>query len=149
MADDLEFLRQIGAHMATTVPQAASLGFRFVSVERAKGMLEVPWREDLIGDPDTEVIAGGVVTSLLDHTCGLAITAAAYGAIDGPFGTATLDLRIDYMRPARPRSGVRAEAHCYKVTRSIAFVRAQAWDESPDDPIATAQAAFMLTGRKA
>ena len=59
--------------------------------------------------------------------------------------TATLDLRIDYMRPAAARAGVTVEAHCYHTTRSIAFVRAHAWDADPADPIATAQAAFMLT----
>ena len=139
-----DFLRQLGERMSGSVPQAAALGFRFVSVGQSRGSLEVPWREDLVGDPDTGVIAGGVVTSLLDHTCGLAISSAAYGAIDGPFGTATLDLRIDYMRAAAPRAGVTAEAHCYKLTRSIAFVRAQAWDADPADPIATAQAAFVL-----
>jgi acyl-coenzyme A thioesterase PaaI-like protein len=48
------------------------------------------------------------------------------------------------MRPAAPRAGVTAEAHCYKLTRSIAFVRAQAWDADPADPIATVQAAFVL-----
>jgi uncharacterized protein (TIGR00369 family) len=134
-------LRQIGEHMATTVPQAAALGFRFVSAGEGRGVIEVPWRADLVGDPETQVIAGGVVTSLLDHTCGLAITSAAQTV---PFSTATLDLRIDYMRPAAARAGVTAEAHCYKVTRSIAFVRAAAWDTDPSDPIATAQAAFVL-----
>ena len=141
-SDDLA--SQMGQHMATMVPQAAALGFRFVSVADGRGTLEVPWREDLVGDPDTGVIAGGVVTSLLDHTCGLAISSAAFAGTGGPFGTATLDLRIDYMRPAAPRAGVTAEAHCYKLTRSIAFVRAQAWDADRDDPIATAQAAFVL-----
>jgi uncharacterized protein (TIGR00369 family) len=135
--------RQIGEHMVASVPQAAALGFRFVSAGDGKGSIEAPWREDLVGDPDTQVIAGGVVTSLLDHTCGLAITSAAETV---PFSTATLDLRIDYMRPAAPRAGVTAEAHCYKVTRSIAFVRAQAWDADPSDPIATVQAAFVLNG---
>jgi len=135
--------RQIGEHMVASVPQAAALGFRFVSAGDGKGSIEVPWREDLVGDPDTGVIAGGVVTSLLDHTCGLAITSAAETV---PFSTATLDLRIDYMRPAAPKHGVTAEAHCYKVTRSIAFVRAQAWDADPSDPIATVQAAFVLNG---
>lgn len=136
-----EALRQIGEHMATTVPQAAALGFRFVSAGDGRGSIEVPWREELVGDPDTQVIAGGVVTSLLDHTCGLAVASAANTF---PFSTATLDLRIDYMRPAAPRAGVICEAHCYKVTRSIAFVRAQAWDADREDPIATAQAAFVL-----
>jgi uncharacterized protein (TIGR00369 family) len=149
MAEVPEIVRQMAEHMATTVPQAASLGFKLVSVDVGRGSIQAPWREDLVGDPDTEVIAGGVVTSLLDHTCGLAISSAAYGAVSGPFGTATLDLRIDYMRPAAPGAGVTAEAHCYKITRSVAFVRAQAWDADPADPIATAQAAFMLTGRAA
>jgi uncharacterized protein (TIGR00369 family) len=144
MSADDDLARQMGQHMAHNVPQAAALGFRFVSAGDSKGCIEVPWREDLVGDPDTGVIAGGVVTSLLDHTCGLAISSAAHRTIGSPFGTATLDLRIDYMRPAAPRSGVTAEAHCYKLTRSVAFVRAQAWDADPADPIATAQAAFVL-----
>lgn len=133
-------LREAFEKMATSSPQSAALGFRFVSAADGRGSIEVPWREDLVGDPDTGVIAGGIVTTLLDHTCGLAITATA----TGPVSTATLDLRIDYMRPAAPRAGVIAEAHAYKLTRSVAFVRAQAWDVDPADPIATAQAAFIL-----
>ena len=138
-------LHEMAAHMATTVPQAAALGFELVSVGQARGSLRVPWREDLVGNPATLVIASGVVTSLLDHTCGLSITSAKQER----FPTATLDLRIDYMRPAAPRAGITAEAHCYKMTRSIAFVRAQAWDVDPEDPIATAQAAFILNGAPA
>ena len=136
-----DIVRQMAEHMATTVPQAASLGFRLVSVEVGRASLRVPWREDLVGDPDTQVIAGGVVTSLLDHTCGLAMASAAGTEA---FSTATLDLRIDYMRPAAPRAGVVAEAHCYKLTRTIGFVRAEAWDADRSDLIATAQAAFVL-----
>ena len=127
--------------MSGNAPQAQALGFRFVSVEPGRGSIHVPWREDLVGDPDTGVIAGGVVTSLLDHTCGLAMAAAAGTE---PFSTATLDLRIDYMRAAAPRAGVTCEAHCYKLTRTIGFVRAEAWDVDKSDLIATAQAAFVL-----
>jgi uncharacterized protein (TIGR00369 family) len=141
MAEVPEIVRQMAQSMTTSVPQAAALGFRFVSVSPGRGSLEVPWREDLVGDPDTNVIAGGVVTSLLDHTCGMAMAAAAGEA---PFSTATLDLRIDYMRPAAPRTGVTAEAHCYKLTRTIGFVRAEAWDVDRGDLVATAQAAFIL-----
>jgi uncharacterized protein (TIGR00369 family) len=140
-------IRQLADRMAGGTPQSGALGFQFVSVSHGRGSMRVPWREDLVGDPDTQVIAGGVVTSLLDHTCGLAISSAAASS-NGMFGTATLDLRIDYMRPARPRLGVTAEAHCYKLTRSIGFVRAEAWDEDRADPIATAQAAFALTTRR-
>jgi uncharacterized protein (TIGR00369 family) len=141
MAQVPDIVRQMAESMATTVPQAAALGFRLISVDVGRGSIEAPWREDLVGDPDTQVIAGGVVTSLLDHTCGLAMASAAGTQA---FSTATLDLRIDYMRPAAPRAGVIAEAHCYKLTRSIGFVRAEAWDADRSDLVATAQAAFIL-----
>ena len=146
MSDVPELFRELAARMVDSTPQSAALGLRFVSVSPARGSLEVPWREDLVGDPDTGVIAGGVVTTLLDHTCGLAMSAAAGSE---PFSTATLDLRIDYMRPAAPRAGVTCEAHCYKLTRTIGFVRAEAWDIDKSDLIATAQAAFVLNRPRA
>jgi uncharacterized protein (TIGR00369 family) len=136
-----DILNELAERMANGTPHSLALGFQFISVSPGRGSLAAPWREDLVGDPDTLVIAGGVVTALLDHTCGLAMASAA---ADHPFSTATLDLRIDYMRPAAPRLGVTAEAHCYKLTRTIGFVRAEAWDADRADLIATAQAAFVL-----
>ena len=141
--DDPQIDLQVLANAMTQgTPQSAALGFEFVSVEPCVGVLKVNWREDLVGDPDTGVIAGGVITTLLDHVSGLAVKAAKADFS----GTATLDLRIDYMRPAQPRRAIFGRAHCYKVTRSIAFVRATAYEDDPDDPIATAQGAFVLTG---
>lgn len=142
MTQTPEALRELARHMVETVPQASALGFKLLSVEPGHGSILAPWRADLVGDPDTQVIAGGVVTALLDHCCGLAITSGADGL--ERFSTATLDLRIDYMRPAAPKADITAEAHCYKRTRNIAFVRAQAFDADPSDPIATAQAAFVI-----
>ena len=138
-----EALREIARNMVETVPQASALGFKLHTIEPSRGTILTPWREDLVGDPDTGVIAGGVITALLDHACGLATISMATDS-KTPFSTATLDLRIDYMRPAAPRADVTASAHCYKLTRNIAFVRAHAFDADPEDPIATAQAAFVL-----
>ena len=114
-----------------------------VAIEKGRGVMTTPWREELVGDPETGVIASGVVTALIDHTCGLAINSAMGEAMP----IATLDLRIDYMRPAAPRTGVTAEAHAYRLTRTIGFVRAEAWDVDRGDLVATAQAAFMLNTR--
>jgi len=66
-------------------------------------------------------------------------------AVDKGLG-ATLSLRIDYQRAAKPGKTVMAEAVCYKTTRHVAFIRAIAHDGDPDDPVATAQSCFMLTG---
>jgi uncharacterized protein (TIGR00369 family) len=121
-------------------PHARALGFEIVDVAKGTATLKVGFREDLVGDPEAGVIAGGVVTALLDHVCGHAVMMG----LDSLTNIATLDLRIDYMRAALPGQGVIARADCYKVTRSIAFVRASAWDLDPSDPVATAQAAFMI-----
>ena len=114
--------------MTHHVPHAASLGMELISSGDGRGVMRTPWREELVGDPDTGVMA-------------------INSAFDQPMPIATLDLRIDYLRAAAPRSGITAEAHGYKVTRSIGFVRAHAWDSDPDDPVATAQATFMINPR--
>ncbi|WP_293675975.1 PaaI family thioesterase [uncultured Phenylobacterium sp.] len=142
MADSYD-TAPLAARMTEFVPHAAGVGMTLVSVGDGRGVMRVEWREDLVGDPDTGVIASGVVTALIDHTCGLAINAV----FDAPSPIATLDLRIDYLRPAAPRTGVTCEAFGYKTTRSIGFVRAEAWDVDKGDLIATAQAAFMLNPR--
>jgi uncharacterized protein (TIGR00369 family) len=140
MSDHLEIMREVAHGMNQGSPQARTLGFETVGLEKAVAVMKVPYRKELVGDPDTGVIAGGVVTTLLDHCCGQ----AAHAALDEFKFIATLDLRIDYMRPAEPGKDVFARAHCFKVTRSVAFVRAVAYDDDPDDPVATATAAFML-----
>jgi uncharacterized protein (TIGR00369 family) len=126
--------------LAGAPPHPHALGFSLVGVEGDVVTLSCPYREDLVGDPDTGVLAGGVVTALLDHACGMSVWVAAqrFTVI------ATLDLRIDYMRSAKPGLPLLARARCYKLTRSIAFVRAWAYDEDPDDPVAAAQSSFML-----
>lgn len=139
-------LKILGERMAQATPQAAALGFRLVSVEPGDAAMAVPYRADLIGDPESRVVAGGVVTTLLDHVCGLAVSSRllAEGEIKM---VVTLDLRIDYMRAAEPGQEIVARAHCYHLTHTIAFVRASAFDDHDQtDPVATAQAAFAITG---
>ena len=57
---------------------------------------------------------------------------------------ATLDLRIDYAKPAASGQPVIAEAECYRITRSVAFTRAIAHQGDLKDPIAAAAGTFML-----
>ena len=140
MSDHLDIMRQVASAMNQGSPQARALGFESVSLDKATAVLKVPYDKKLVGDPDTGVIAGGVVTTLLDHCCGQ----AAHAALDEFKFIATLDLRIDYMRAAEPGKDIFARAHCFKVTKNVAFVRAVAYETDPDDPIAAATAAFML-----
>ncbi|MFT3727642.1 MAG: PaaI family thioesterase [Terricaulis sp.] len=130
--------------MSNYTPQAQALGMEITRVEAPKVWGRVRYRADLVGDPDTGVIAGGVITTLLDQVCGV----AAVSAMKAPFPVATIDLRIDYMRPAIPGRDVVAEAHCYKLGKSVAFVRAVAYEDSNDNPIAQASGAFMINAAR-
>lgn len=132
--------RRLAAYLETQLPQARALGIVPIDIAEGRVTMRAPWRADLVGDPKTDVIAGGVVTTLLDHAGGLAMISSRMP----PTTTATLDLRIDYMRPAGPRRDVIAHAYVYKLTRTIGFVRADAYDDDPDDLIATAQGAFVV-----
>jgi uncharacterized protein (TIGR00369 family) len=100
----------------------------------------LPYHPVFVGDTETGVIHGGVVTAMLDESCGMAVQLA----LDGTRAIATLDLRIDYQKPATPGLAIRAHSLCYRVTRSIAFVRATAYQDAEDDPVATATACFMV-----
>ncbi len=124
-------------------PHAKFLGFEFVSVDIGRATLSLPYSKRLVGNKQTGVVHGGVLTALLDQASGL----AAVSSFTENMPVATLDLRIDYMRAGTPGKTMIAEAHAYKTTRSIAFVRAIAHDGDKDDPIATSQACFMTTAR--
>lgn len=130
---------QLARHFIEALPHARALGMEFTSIEDGVTEAALPYRKELIGDPSSGVIAGGAVSALMD-TCG---GAAVMSHPDAVAGTATLDLRIDYMRTATPGQTVRARATCYHLTRRIAFVRAVAWDDD-ERPIATAAGAFTV-----
>src|SRR6202795_2188116 len=100
----------------------------------------LPYRPVFVGDTETGVLHGGVVTAMLDETCGMAVQLA----LDGSRAIATLDLRIDYQKPATPGLDIKAHSICYRVTRSIAFVRATAYQDAENDPVATATPCFMI-----
>jgi uncharacterized protein (TIGR00369 family) len=104
----------------------------------------LPYRPVFVGDSETGVLHGGVVTAMLDESCGMAVQLA----LDGTHAIATLDLRIDYQKPATPGLDIKAHSICYRVTRLIAFVRATAYQDSEDDPVATATACFMINANR-
>jgi uncharacterized protein (TIGR00369 family) len=106
--------------------------------------LALPYDPRLVGDEATGILASGPILSLMDTA-----SAASMHITLGEFrSSATLDLRIDYLRPARVGATVIGRGECYRVTRAIAFVRGYAHDGDPDDPLANVAATFMFTDAK-
>mgnify|MGYP001953253745 CR=1 FL=1 len=78
---------------------------------------------------------------LLDTVCGVSV----YTALEQFAPMATLDLRIDYLRPAIPKQAIFAHGECYRTTRNVAFCRGIAYQDSTDHPIAHCSGCFMLS----
>lgn len=105
-----------------------------------RSRMRLPYGEHLIGNPETGVVHGGVITGCLDHCCGIAVASA----LRDPMPFATLDLRIDYMKAATPNTELLFEAECLKVSREIAFARGLAYQADRDNPVAICTGTFML-----
>ena len=102
--------------------------------------LALPYDPRLIGDPATGVIASGPIVTMMD----MATSFSVWVRRGGFAMQATVDLRVDYLRPATPGKTVIGRGECLRLTRSIAFVRGVAYEESLDDPIANVAGTFMM-----
>ncbi len=146
---------------ATTDPTSSGQGFdpeRFMSYVRQVGHggalgiayhdhgedwaeLSLPYSEQLIGVAESGIIASGPIISLMDMATSIAIWIRV-----GQFRhQATLDLRVDYLRPATPGHTIIGRGECYGVTRSVGFVRGLAHDGDPGNPVAHVTGTFMFT----
>jgi uncharacterized protein (TIGR00369 family) len=130
-------------HPATFIgllPHARELGLRFERYDEVSHtcVMRLPFSEALVGDPERGFLHGGAMTTLLDTLGGAAVLALERTV------QATLDLRVDYLRPAVLGADLIAEAACYRHTRHVAFVRGRCHQGDPDKPVAELTATFVL-----
>lgn len=140
-ADDISAQKaRIARQFIQAIPHSRDLGMDILEVGEGWVLMALDYDPRFIGDPETGVLHGGVVTALLDTCSGASVMAHP----EAPAGTATLDLRIDYMRAAAPGRRLFARAECFRMTRSVAFVRALAYTDTPDDAVAASHGAFTV-----
>lgn len=124
---------------------SAWLGMRYHGQGDGWIELALPWSAEIAADEESGVLASGPIISLLDNACGMAVWQKR-GVL---LPQVTVDLRIDYMRAAVPGRTVIGRGECYKLTRSVGFVRGIAYDERPEDPVAHVAGTFILLNGEA
>jgi uncharacterized protein (TIGR00369 family) len=134
-------IEELNRKYIARAPHMRDIGASVTALKPSRGSMRMPARADWLGDPARGLVHPGALTVLADSACGLAVGAA----LGQPMPYATLDLRMDYLRPASPLRDLNCDAECYRLTRSVAFVRANVWQDSEQQPVAAAQATFMLS----
>ena len=124
--------------LARRVGHGRALGMEFGDSGDGWTELRLPWREELVGVPESGILASGAIVSLIDTASGTAV----WSTIGKFVPLVTLDLRIDYLRPAFRGESVVARSECTKLTRRIAFTRGTAF--VGDKPIAYSSGTFMI-----
>lgn len=132
----------VAALFFRVIPHGRLLGLRVAGAGTDTIEAVLPYRPELIGNPWSDAVHGGAVTTMIDQTSG----AAASLSSAPPSVVATLDLRVDYLRPARPGAALRAVAQAYRVTERIVFVRCLVHDGDPAQPLAIGMSTFMRNG---
>lgn len=122
------------------LPQIRALRLTVVDMQRGSCLFRVEYAPHLVGNLESGVIHGGVITTLLDSAGG----AAAFSVAPLNSTVATLDLRIDYLKKAEPGKSILGFAECYRQTPHILFVKGHAYHDQPEDPIAHFVASFMI-----
>jgi uncharacterized protein (TIGR00369 family) len=142
LAEDGGFDPAAFFRLARTVGHGRALGLDYRDSGEDWVELALPWGAHLVALPGSGVMATGAVVSLVDTCSGTAVWQKM-----GKFRTiVTLDLRLDYLRPAVQGETVIARCHCTKQTRRVAFVRGLAHSGDPARPIAHSAATLMIRG---
>ncbi|MCC6874564.1 MAG: PaaI family thioesterase [Sandaracinaceae bacterium] len=138
-----QLVERMNEGMWQWVPHNRELGLHVLDFRgRGEVWMKLPYAERLVGNPETGILHGGAITSLMDAASGMAVMVKL--GMGEPI--ATLDLRIDYLKPAAPRRDVTAHTEIVKVTKNVVFVRGIGFVDDEKDPVASVAATFMRKG---
>ena len=126
------------------LPFSSLLKMKMEQAGEGFAVISMPYQSILSDGSEDAKIYSSAISSLIDTCGGLSVLVHRHL----PRDTATLDLRVDYLRTACPGETVFARAECYYVADSVAFVKATATDNCLTDPIASAVGTFAFVSKK-
>lgn len=110
------------------IPFNRVLGIQILALRPGEALFAVPFRPELIGDPDRPALHGGVLSAVAD-TCGGCVVWSAVGESDR---VSTIDLRVDYLRPAKPEE-LRCAGRVLRVGNRVGVAHISLFHPSAED----------------
>lgn len=144
MTESVEFYQQI---VEQWIPFHKYMGFRLVQVKSDFASILIPARHEYIGDPRSERLHGGLIALMMDATGG----AAAFTRLPNLFedSIATVDLRVDYMSPARMED-IQTDAQVLRAGETTIFTDIRSYHPSkPEKLIAVGRGVYNIKPGKA
>jgi len=137
-----EILKQV---MEEMIPFNRYLGVRLTDARSGFARLEVPFRDELVGDPLRPALHGGVLSALADAAGGAAVWT---GLEDERARVSTIDLRIDYLRPARLLTMI-AEATVVRLGNRVGVADVRMFHpDAETETVATGKGVYNITIKK-
>lgn len=137
MAVDLEEVRRI---MTEVVVYNRHLGVQIPELRRGFARMVLPYRPEFVGDPERMALHGGIVSTLVDNCAG----AAVWSTVEPGDRIATVDLRVDYLRPA-PAADLWAESTVLRSGNRVAVAEVRVYAEAaPERTIAAGKGVYNV-----
>lgn len=122
------------------IPFNAHLGLRVESLSRARCLLRLPPRPELVGNPALPAVHGGVLSALADTAGGMAV----FTALPAGYSVSTVDLRVDYLRPGKVDALLYASATLVRLGNRVAVANCDIWQGDPENVIAQARGVYNV-----
>jgi len=103
-------------------PYQRFLGLKLVRYEEGKVEIDMPFRDEFLREDGSDWLHGGILSALIDIAGDYAVYTRTGGDVP------TVDLRIDYLRPAK-RGRLTAIARTVKVGRRVSIADVEVRDQ--------------------
>jgi uncharacterized protein (TIGR00369 family) len=132
-----DFMKQVIEEM---IPVHKFLGVTLLESRPGYGKIRIGYRPELVGDPRSNRMHGGIISLMLDSAGG----AAGITTLTSPDDKiSTIDMRVDYLEPAKP-DAIIADGEIVRSGNSIIVTRMRAWHELDEELIAEARGVYSV-----
>lgn len=137
---DERSLEKVQHFFSEVIPFHRFLGITVEALEDGMARLRIAFRPEYVGDPFRPALHGGISSTLIDATGG----AAVWSTLEMTDRVSTVDLRVDYLRPARLEDLV-AEARVLRVGNRVGVVSIRAFHPTtPDETVAEGKGVYNV-----